>query len=99
MKSYYSVSLVVIFAFVMSIMAVVHDAIQRQEISTADAAVIALTIGVGILAFRLSQAEKRIAHLENQVENNPDKHVRQSEKESMSAKPFELETKSKNNQK
>ena len=61
MKSYYSVSLVVIFAFVMSIMAVVHDAIQRQEISTADAAVI--TKADAASADQLAAARQWIAGL------------------------------------
>lgn len=78
MKSYYSIMLVTIFAFVMSIMAIVKTAIVRQDLSPADAAVVVLAIGVALLAYRLSQAEKRIAHLENQIEEKNDKQKKQN---------------------
>jgi hypothetical protein len=68
MKSFYSIALVTVFAFIMALTAVVKTMILHQDLSPADAAVVALAIGVGILAYRLSQAEKRIAHLENKME-------------------------------
>lgn len=77
MKSYYSIMLVTIFAFVMSIMGIVKSAFVRQDLSPADAAVVALAIGAGMLAYRLSQAEKRIAHLENQIEEKEVKQKKQ----------------------
>jgi len=68
MKSFYSITLVTLFAFAMALTAVVKAVMLHQDLSPADAAVVALAIGVGILTYRLSQAEKRIAHLENQME-------------------------------
>lgn len=68
MKSYYSIALFILFTFVMDIMAIVKTATVRQDLSPADAAVVALTIIAVMLAYRLSQAEKRIAHLENRLE-------------------------------
>lgn len=78
MKSYYSIMLVTIFALVMSIMGIVKAAVVRQDLSPADAAVVALAIGAAMLAYRLAQAEKRIAHLENQIEENNDKQKKQN---------------------
>lgn len=80
MKSYYSIMLVTIFAFVMSIMGIVKSAFVRQDLSPADAAVVALAIGAGMLAYRLSQAEKRIAHLENQIEEKKSTVQKKQEK-------------------
>lgn len=68
MKSYYSIALFILFTCVMDIMAVVKTAYIRQDLSPADAAVVALTIISVMLAYRLAQAEKRIAHLENRLE-------------------------------
>lgn len=69
MKSYYSITLLIVFALVMSIMAVASAAIQHIDISASEGAIVALAICAGILAYRLSQAEKRIAHLEDRLEN------------------------------
>lgn len=68
MKSYYSITLFILFAFGMALTGVVKTAMLRQDLSTADAAVVALTIIVVMLAYRLSLAERRIAHLENRLE-------------------------------
>jgi hypothetical protein len=68
MKSYYSITLFILFVFVMALMGVVKTAMLHQDLSPADAAIVALTIIAALLAYRLSQAEKRIAHLEDQME-------------------------------
>lgn len=69
MKSYYSITLLIAFALVMSVMAVVSAAMRHIDISASEGAIVALAICSAILAFRLSQAEKRIAHLEDRIEN------------------------------
>lgn len=61
--------LFIMFAGAMAIMAVVSTIINKQDLSPADAAIVSLTVLAVMLAYRLSQAEKRIAHLEDQVEN------------------------------
>lgn len=72
MKSYYSIMLFILFAGAMAIMAVVYTIINKQDLSPADAAIVALAVLAAMLAYRLSQAEKRIASLEEQVENEHD---------------------------
>lgn len=69
MKSYYSIMLFIMFAGAMAIMAVVSTITNKQDLSPADAAIVSLTVLAIMLAYRLSQAEKRIAHLEDKVEN------------------------------
>lgn len=69
MKSYYSIMLLIVFAFVMSIMAVVAAAMHHTDLSTSEGAIVALAICSALLAYRLAQAEKRVAHLEDRLEN------------------------------
>ena len=66
--------LFILFAFGMALTGVVKTAMLRQDLSPADAAVVALTIIAVMLAYRLSQAEKRIAHLENRMEEKNKTH-------------------------
>jgi hypothetical protein len=86
MKSYYSIMLFILFVCVMDIMAVVKTATLKQDISPADAAVVALTIIAVMLAYRLSQAEKRIAHLENRLEGKDSSYTRRKKRGSESEK-------------
>lgn len=64
-----------LFAIVMALMGVIQTAMSRQDLSPADGAIVALALLAGMLAYRLSQAEKRIAHLEDRIEgkDKPDK--------------------------
>lgn len=84
MKSYYSIMLVTFFAVVMALIGVVQTAMLHQDLSPADGAVVALALLAGMLAYRLSLAEKRIAHLEDRVEgkkDNPSDDLVEEEKE------------------
>lgn len=69
MKSYYSIMLLIVFALVMSIIAVVSAAMHHTDISTSEGAIVALALCSALLAYRLAQAEKRVAHLEDRLEN------------------------------
>lgn len=82
MKSYYSITLVTAFAILMSILSLINAARTHTDLSNPSAAVAALSICAVMLAYRLSQAEKRIAHLENKLENKDEKaqkHEKQDE--------------------
>lgn len=68
MKSYYLIMLFTLFANVMAIIGVIQTACAHQDLSPADGAVVALAILAFMLAYRLAQAEKRIAHLEDKIE-------------------------------
>lgn len=85
MKSYYSIALFTLFAFVMAVSGVVSAATHRLDITPADAAVVALSIIAAMLTYRLSQAEKRIAHLEDRLENSDDR--RRAERRKGSDRP------------
>lgn len=81
MKSYYSIALFILFTLVMDVMAIVKTASLREDLSPADAAVVALTIIAVMLAYRLAQAEKRIAHLENRMEKSDSRSRKESKAE------------------
>lgn len=66
--------LVTLFAVVMALIGVVQTAMLHQDLSPADGAVVALALLAGMLAYRLSLAEKRIAHLEDKIEEK-DEHA------------------------
>lgn len=69
MKSYYSITLVIAFATLMALLSVIGAARSHTDLSNANAAIVALSVGAIMLAYRLAQSEKRIAHLENRLEN------------------------------
>lgn len=83
MKSYYSIMLFIMFAVVMSVMAVVNVITSKQDLTPAEGAIVSLTILAIMLAYRLSQAEKRIAKLEDKVEKS---EVPEKSKEDKKAK-------------
>lgn len=70
MKSYYSIMLFTAFSIIMALIGVVQTAMSHQDLSPADGAVVALAFLAGMLAYRLSQAERRIARLEDQIEKS-----------------------------
>lgn len=73
MKSYYSIMLFIMFAVVMAVTVICNTIIMRNDFTPADGAIISLTILAIIMAYRLSQAEKRIAHLEEMVDKDQHK--------------------------
>lgn len=78
MKSYYSIMLFILFAVVMAVTVICNTVIMKKDFSPADGAIISLTILAIMLAFRLSQAEKRIAHLEEKIEKSKQNKVMNS---------------------